>query len=290
MKTIRFHKTECGVDFLLNVLKSDDVKKDYAQRETFNSDYFEIVFIKKAVGKIVLNHQQVALCDNSIIFISPFQKRQWLFDTQDVEFTSLIFQEEFLNEFFADKLFTYRLLYFYQLEYPLTMPIAEDVLQRFWSLLAEIKQELIATRADSVHIIRSLLYYLLQSVNREYALRHHLSMEKTDNSYAYQFRRLLEQHIRQKQRISDYVEILDVSRITLNKEVKKQFNVTATALLKQRLLFEIKNDLIHSGLSVAEIAHNLAFSEPGHMMRFFKAQTGMTSSQFLSDYQNGMSS
>lgn len=288
MKTVRFHKTECGVDFLLNVLISDDVKTDYMQRETFNSDYFEVVFIKKAQGKLVLNHQQVELYDDSIVFISPYQKRQWLIEDQSIQFTSLIFQEEFLNEFFADKLFTYRLLYFYQLEYPLILPVSAPMMLRFCNLLSEIKDELVATKADSIHIIRSLLYYLLQSVNREYAQRHDLSMEKTDNSYAYQFRRLLETHIREKQRINDYVAMLGISRITLNKAVKKQFNVTATELLKQRLLFEIKNDLIHSGKTMAQIADDLHFSEPGHMMRFFKTQTGTTSTEFLSEYQNGI--
>ena len=57
--------------------------------------------------------------------------------------------------------------------------------------------------------------------------------------------------------------------------------------LKQRLLFEIKNYLIHSEKNVSEIANELHFSEPSHLMRFFKTQTGMTTSEFLADYQNG---
>ncbi|MEP7092614.1 MAG: helix-turn-helix domain-containing protein, partial [Flavobacterium sp.] len=107
-------------------------------------------------------------------------------------------------------------------------------------------------------------------------------------NYAYQFKQLLEMDIRDKQRIDYYAEVLNISRITINAYVKKQFNVTATELLKQRLLFEIKNDLIHSGKTVAEIAYDLHFSEPGHMMRFFKTQTGITSGQFILDYQNGI--
>jgi len=290
LKTIKFHKTECGVDFLLNVLMSNDVKANYLDGEPFNSDYFEVVFIKKAKGSIILNHSQINLLDNMILFISPYQKRQWFFEEHNVEFTTLIFQEEFLNEFFADKLFTYRLLYFYQLDYPLIMPVSNSMIERFCDLLTEIKSELTATKADSVHIIRSLLYYLLQSLNREYALQNRLSMEKANDNYAYQFRKLLEVNIRYKQRLNDYTEMLNVSRITLNKAVRKQFNVTAIELLKQRLLFEIKNDLIYSGKSVSEIAYSLQFPEPGHMMRFFKMLTGITIGQFILDYQNGIPS
>lgn len=80
-----------------------------------------------------------------------------------------------------------------------------------------------------------------------------------------------------------------MSRITLNKAVKIHFNVTATHLLKQRLLFEIKNYLIHSEMTVSEIAFELSFSEPNHLVRFFKTQTGLTTSEFLMDYRNGKS-
>lgn len=118
--------------------------------------------------------------------------------------------------------------------------------------------------------------------------KNNLSIERAENNYAYQFKQLLEVHIRQKQRIDYYADLLNVSRITINTCVKKQFNVTATELLKQRLLFKIKNDQIHSRKTIAEVTYDLHFSEPGHMMLFFKTQTGITSSQFLSDYQNGI--
>jgi len=52
----------------------------------------------------------------------------------------------------------------------------------------------------------------------------------------------------------------------------------------------MKDYLIHSELTVAEIAYELNFSEPNHLMRFFKNQTGMTTTEFLADYQNGIHS
>lgn len=288
LKTLKFNKTECGVDFLLNVLTTEEVKQNYLSNHLFNTDFFEIVFFKKGNGYLMLNHQKIEITDNSIIFISAFQKRQWHFESDEIEFTVLAFQEDFLNDFFSDKLFTYRLLYFYQLEFSLTIAIAQEEMQRYCRLLTEIKEELVKTKADSVHIIRSLIYYLLQKLNRAYAEKYNLSIEKNDNNYAFQFKKLIEIHIKEKQRINDYSELLNVSRITLNKAVKDQFNVTATHLLKQRLLIEIKNELIHSDKIIAEIAHELNFSEPNHLMRFFKTQTGITTSQFLSDYQNGI--
>ncbi|WGQ09709.1 AraC family transcriptional regulator [Pedobacter gandavensis] len=288
MKTIKFHKSDCGVDVLLNVLIGQDVKESYLNTDTYNTDFFEIVIFKKVEGTLILNQQKISLTDNSIVFISPFQKRKWKLESDNLDFTVLVFQEDFLNDFFADKLFTYRLLYFYQLDFPLSIPINNEDILKICSILTEIKTELVIPKPDSSHIIRSLVYYLLQKFNREYALANNLSLNKAENNYAYQYKQLLEIHITDKQRIDDYVKLLGVSRISINAAVKKQFNVTATHLLKQRLLFEIKNHLIHSGKTVAEIAYELHFSEPNHMMRFFKTQTGITTRQFLADYQNGI--
>ncbi|MCX2473522.1 AraC family transcriptional regulator [Pedobacter sp. MC2016-05] len=287
MRTQKFHKTECGVDFLINILPSEEIKEGYLKKETYDTDYLEIIFFKKGSGHIILNHNKITIKDNSIIFISPFQKREWNLNPDGLDFIVLVFQEDFLNDFFSDKLFTYRLLYFYQLAYPLYMQLDKPLVERYYSLLAEIKLELIKTRTDSVHIIRSLIYYLLQKLNREYAEKHHLAIEKNQHNDAFQFKQLIEAHIKEKQRINDYTELLNINRIALNKAVKEQFNVTASHLLKQRLLVAIKDYLIHSNLTVGEIAFQLNFSEPNHLMRFFKTQTGITTTDFLNEYQNG---
>ncbi|CAM3645759.1 AraC family transcriptional regulator [Pontibacter korlensis] len=290
MRTIKFDKTKCGVEVLLRVGSGEEIKHAYTNTEAYNTDYFEILIFRKAKGHVGLNQQNINLSDNSIVFISPFQKRQWKLDPDHLDFTFLIFQEDFLNDFFADKLFTYRLLYFYQLDYPLSMNVSAEYIHKACSTLTEIHTELKEANPDSEHLIRSLLYYLLLKFNRDYAQHNHLPLDKPENNYAYQFKKLLELHIKEKQRISEYTSLLGISRITLNKAVQAQFNVTATHLLKQRLLFEIKNYLIHSDLTVADIAHELNFSEPNHLMRFFKTQTGQTTSAFLLYYQNGSKS
>ena len=53
------------------------------------------------------------------------------------------------------------------------------------------------------------------------------------------------------------------------------------------MLDDIKNMLLYSGLSVKEISSQLHFSEPNHLMRFFKSQTGQTIGEFLDGYQIG---
>jgi AraC family transcriptional activator of pobA len=95
----------------------------------------------------------------------------------------------------------------------------------------------------------------------------------------------MEQFIREKQRVNEYATLMGISRITLNQAAKAQFNTTATHLLRQRLLFEIQDLLIHSDHSVNQIAFDLNFSEPNHLMRFFKTQTGKTIGAFIQEFK-----
>lgn len=198
MKTINFHKTECGVDFFINILNQETI--NYLQTDVHNTDYFEVVFFSKAQGTVHINDTKINIHDNSIVFISAFQKRAWKIKQDGLEFKTLIFREDFLNEFFADKFFTHKMLFFYQLNHELLLNVSDSEMKRFNEFLVEIKTELVHTKKDSVHIIRSILYYLLQTINRRYASANDLMIEKDDKNYAVQYKSLLEKHICQKKK------------------------------------------------------------------------------------------
>lgn len=108
------------------------------------------------------------------------------------------------------------------------------------------------------------------------------------NNYAFQFKDLLEKNIRTKERVQEYADMLRVSRITLNSSVMSQFGVSANHLLKQRLLEELKNELLFANRNVNQLAEEFHFSDPSHLMRFFKRETEKTFTQYLRDYQNGI--
>ena len=65
-----------------------------------------------------------------------------------------------------------------------------------------------------------------------------------------------------------------------------QFGVSATHLLKQRLLEELKNELLFSNLNVSQLADEFHFSDPSHLMRFFQAaDRKKTFTRYMRDYE-----
>lgn len=216
-----------------------------------------------------------------VLVISPFQLQEWHVDLDKLDYTFLIFQEEFINNFLSDKYFMYRLLYCYQHDYPTFFDMSTEEMVPFLSQLLQMKKELRNPIADSYHMIVACLYQFLLLLNRFYANRFDLPFDPPLNNYAYQYKELLEKNISEKTRVADYAEMMNISRVTLNKAVMREFGLSAMHLLKQRLLQEVKSDLLFTGLSVKEIAYRLHFSESNHLMRFFKQMTGQTISEFL---------
>ena len=286
--SVPFSKTRCGVDFYINTGESKDICGVLTEHRTFKTDFFSFYFFRRANGYVLLNFRKIELRDDMVLLLSPHQQQEWHVDEAELDYTFLIFREDFMRTFIADKFFVYRLLYYYQTDTPPYLFAALEELAEYMRLLGKIKQELLHPVADTYNLIVSVLYYLLVVINRAYAKTYRLPVEVPKNNYAFQFKDLLEKHIRTVQRVQEYADILRVSRITLNNSVMAQFGVSATHLLKQRLLEELKNELLFSDRNVSQLADEFHFSDPSHLMRFFKQQTGKTFTQYITDYQNGI--
>lgn len=286
--SVPFSKTRCGVDFYINTGESKDICGVLTEHRTFKTDFFSFYFFRRANGYVLLNFRKIELRDDMVLLLSPHQQQEWHVDEAELDYTFLIFREDFMRTFIADKFFVYRLLYYYQTDTPPYLLAAPEELAEYMRLLGKIKQELLHPVADTYNLIVSVLYYLLVVINRAYAKTYRLPVEVPKNNYAFQFKDLLEKHIRDMQRVQEYADILRVSRITLNNSVMAQFGVSATHLLKQRLLEELKNELLFSDRNVSQLADEFHFSDPSHLMRFFKQQTGKTFTQYITDYQKGI--
>ena len=286
--SVPFSKTRCGVDFYINTGESKDICGVLTEHRTFKTDFFSFYFFRRANGYVLLNFRKIELRDDMVLLLSPHQQQEWHVDEAELDYTFLIFREDFMRTFIADKFFVYRLLYYYQTDTPPYLFAAPEELAEYMRLLGKIKQELLHPVADAYNLIVSVLYYLLVVINRAYAKTYRLPVEVPKNNYAFQFKDLLEKHIRDMQRVQEYADILRVSRITLNNSVMAQFGVSATHLLKQRLLEELKNELLFSDRNVSQLADEFHFSDPSHLMRFFKQQTGKTFTQYITDYQKGI--
>ncbi|MEL1253601.1 AraC family transcriptional regulator [Flavobacterium sp. DGU38] len=289
MKRFKFLKNKYKAELLIDTGTYRDIPYYFFESELHDTDFYEIIFFSKGNGVLELDQQRIEISDHTVIFISPFQKRKWFLDKTKIECSFLFFQDSFLSSFFSDKLFTFRLQYFYNKTKPLCIKVNEDFFSQLSNVIRELLVEIKTFRSDSEHIIRALLYFTLIKLNRAYAAHYLLSCETENNSISFMFKKILQNQVCRTRNIDHYARQLGISRVTLNKCIKKQFGVTVSEMVNEFILFEIKSLLCYTSLNVNEISYQLQFSQANHLTRFFKTQTGTSPKEFRNAYQNGSS-
>lgn len=285
MKVFHFDKNKYDIPVQMDLGVIEQTPVFFFEPEIHCTDFFEIMIFHRANGYVLLDTQRVDLQNGLFLFITPFQKRRWFVDRDKMKGHFLIFEKDFLNDFFSDHLFVYRLQYFFnQKVKPYFLP-NKRLFSFEGDIFEEIFHEIQNYQKDSPHLLRSIVYYILIKLNREFCKFHKLESETQLNNFAYQFKEALENNIREKQQVNDYAQLLGTSRVTLNQLIKRQFGMTVSEMIRERLITEIKNELLYTTRNISEIAYELHFSEVSNLNRFFKSKTGYSPNTFRATYQ-----
>ena len=282
MKELSFHKTKYGKELLIDCLKISETKNFLVNRRPFIISFYEIFFIIKGNGTFLLDDIKIPYEKGTVMFLPPNRRREWIAETETDAYV-ILFEGEFIERFFNDNLFVYRFHYFHNYTTPFHLKAQEKEFDSYLEKVLEIKHEITCLLNDSDHLLRSILYYLLIILNRQYVNQHDIKGELFENIEVLKFIRLLDKNFKEKHHVNDYTEMLGISKTYLNRKLKT-FGRSASELIKARILVEAKKELLYTDLTVSEISHNLNFSEPANFNRFFKQQTSVTPHQFRVEF------
>lgn len=286
MRKFVFEKRKYGFELLMDLHKFENNPTVFFEPKPHTCDFFEIMVFEKASGTIDLNGKELEVTDHSFFFICPFQKKSCHIPLENVEGYHIVFQNDFLSDFFDDKLFAYRLQYFYNSQQPQYLTLKDNDYNVIKYALDEIISEINNYQNDSSHIIRSLLYFALSKLNRLYSKFYDISPDTQSNSSIHKFKELLEMHIRSTHSVNDYCHLLATDRYKLNTLVKAHTGFSSKQIINNRLLQEVKTELRYTSKTIAEIANDLNFSEANNLTRFFKKMEGINPTVYRKNTQN----
>lgn len=243
-------------------------------KNPYTVDFYGIFIITNGEGSLLLDNNIIPFSKGSLLFFQPHQIRQWQNVSSDFDGYFLIFKNEFIEAFFQDSLFIYRFQFFHNANILYTLACEQDFLISLIDFCKIINNELANLQEDSHHFLRSILYNILIQINRKYIEQYGLSVNLFQNNIGLQLKKLLEVKIRNYQRVEDYANFLKISRAHLNNISKKVFGLPISDLIKERLLIEIKRELLFTNKSIKEISFEMNFSDASNFIRFFKEHTG----------------
>lgn len=282
MEKLKFERTKYGKEFLIDACNESELD---IVADTMVLNFYTLIFLEKGSGTYHLDTETIHFEDNLVLFVKPGQ----INEVDKVIFEKcimLFFEGDFLDEFFNDKDFILKFAYFHNPELPSFVKLDEAQFQILNNFARELRAEIHAQTIDSIHISRSIIYYLLVRLNQAYAKVYGITQQTLQNPTVLAFLKLLEKNIKEQKSVESFANDLQISRVQLNSLCQKYFSKTATQIIRERTIAEIKKALKYDVKSFSEIAYEFNFSAPSHFSRFVKQMTGKSPQEFKDDLSN----
>ncbi|WP_343330782.1 AraC family transcriptional regulator [Polaribacter staleyi] len=147
-----------------------------------------------------------------------------------------------------------------------------NILER---LVFEFKRDAI----PDINIIHSYLYTLLTELKILFGQNKFIN-QSASYQITSQFRILAHKKVKENLKVADFAQIMNISPNHLNKSVKFITTKSASKLIDDIKLIEIKYLLYQSNLSISEISYEMGYLDPSYFTRFFKKREKISPSKF----------
>lgn len=135
-----------------------------------------------------------------------------------------------------------------------------------------------------IALIQNAVLSLLLRLARWHSERQKLTVPQIANHRVFQLlRQKIEATFSKQWRVSQYARHLGYSESTLNRACEIATGQSLKTLIDRRLALEASRLLIHTNASIAEVGHQLGFSETTNFVRFFARMVGDTPARFRSE-------
>lgn len=265
-----------GKYHLMTLAESD--REGHDRHVPHRHDFFELVWIRRGHGRVSCDLRGFEYRTNTLLIVSPGQVHAWRRESETEGFIAG-FAPEFLavNSEHPGLLAKMPFLYPENLEPILYLDRQEG--QRVDQLFAQFNDLARAEAPGRDDVSRGFLLVLLSYMRQLFARRANETdtPSRSESELLVQrFRLALEEHIPQVVEVGEFAELLSVSRTHLNNGLRRFTGRSASELIHERMLLEAKRRLLHSTLTIAEIAYELRFQDPSYFGRFFRKFTGVT--------------
>ena len=268
----KFFKHKYGQELLVDVVNLDKMKPDIHRTPVYRETFYSLLLITSGSEAVTINGHAATVSRGHVLTSIPGEIWAMCADSK-LEALNLIFEEEFLLDFFSD---THFLDHFRYLQADRSSPflILDDKLnERLLQLYLDMQREIHRPEQDQ-HILRAMLYEALMLLNRTRFMED--SKKETDsneavnaNRYIDGFRSLVEEHYKEEHGVVFYADRLFITTNYLNKLVRSSLGVSTKQYILSRIMQEACNLLRYTSLSVQDIAAQLHFETATYFTRVF---------------------
>ena len=242
-----------------------DVTKRYTKPHKHNK-YLEIIYFVKGSGFHHMDMESHSIEPPLLFLVKKDEVHHWEITTKPKGYV-IIIKESFLERT-LDKYINTQLIKLNNCQKIAVEDEDKSLKALFKSLCWEMKQANLNQEA-----VEGGLKAILSKMVKYASLQ---GGENTDKTI--QFVNLLSENL--KNNVSFYAETLNTTSQNLNAICHKAFNKTASDVIAEHIIMEVKRQLAYTNKSISDIAYDLEFKDTSHFTKYFKRYTLLTPLQY----------
>lgn len=261
-----------------------DLDAEHLQAYTapHQKDHFCIFVIQEGELRLQIEDRQYILNNSRISVIFPDQVHAIQAFSDQVAGKIILFEEVlFCSDILKNELSPYNINLSTQLNNTVlsTDEFAESI--HTIKLIQGIYQNPSLVRKEEARFyIKILLLKLIESVHGQHPV---LGTKTADQSLYIEFKKLLNENYKEERSVQYYADQLYITPKKLNAITKKHCGDTAINTIHNRIMTEIKRQLMFADITHKEIAFDLGFNSPAALNKFVKAKLNETPTQLQNE-------
>jgi AraC family transcriptional activator of pobA len=279
VRTIAFDVRKYGRYLLADAGRTDALPGFITSPQPHRLAFYEVALVEAGHGHLDLDGVPLPVRPCRVIVTAPGEARSWRLDQTGLRASVAFFDPRWLDDVAGDPPHDTAFPVLGAPRAARSLALPQRDFSRMVRVVDDMRDELAAARADSVHMLRAQCLQLLLLLQRHGAGPAH---ELRDAAFdvARRFHRLVDQKFAAWPDVADYARAMRISARHLNACVKRSTGRTASAVIHDRLVAESQRRLLFTRDSVATIAEALGFCDASYFVRFFRRQTGATPADF----------
>lgn len=247
--------------------------------KSLKKDCYKIIWAKGEDVTIGVDGYRILVKKNHLLFASSLNKLEFELENQDVLLYA--FNREFYCIRDHDEEVSCNGFLFLGSSVPLIVELNEKEIKSF-SLLYEFFIE----EFETVDLIQGemllvlLKRLLIKSVRIARKMMPVEDMPDTKLDSIRKFSLLVEMHFKEKHRVSDYAELMNMTSKSLSNLFARYHTKSPLKVITSRIMLEAKRLLDFSDKNINEIAFDLGFEEASHFSKLFKNYVGQSPKQY----------
>lgn len=244
-----------------------------AQKLLRDQGYYKILWARDSGCEIMVDGYQVALEQHQILFCTTLNILEI---PKESGIIAIVFNRAFYCIRDHDHEVSCNGMLFFGSSQPPIVTLKEKDRQSFEAMFIIFQEEFETRDHIQGEMLRVMLKRLLIKSSRLIKeMRKVTGLPSSQLEILRKFHILVEQHYREKHKVTDYADLLFKSPKTLSNVFKKSGYSSPLSIINERIILEAKRLILFSTKSAEQIAYEIGYNEGAHFSKFFKSHTGL---------------